>query len=162
MSLLKKLNDALSMLIRISSIVFYAVMLVVATLQIIMRFVFKAPLAWTDEVAKYTFVWGTMLGCAYLVRTQGHSKVSVLQTSLKKKNPVAASWLKIFVDLMGMVFFIVVLLGGISLTSAGLSTRTPALDFPMYIIYLIMPLSGLIMVLFQTEVLLKDLKERRA
>ena len=126
-----------------------------------MRFVFKAPLAWTDEVAKYTFVWGTMLGCAYLVRTQGHSKVSVLESSLQKKNPGLAKWMKVAVDVFGIIFFAVVFLGGISLTQAGLSTRTPALNFPIFIIYLIMPLSGLLMVLFQTEVLINDVKEKR-
>ena len=161
MSLLKKINDTLTAIIRVTSIVFYTVMLIAASLQIVMRFVFKAPLAWTDEVAKYTFVWGTMLGCAYHIRTQGHSKVTVLQSSLKKKNPAIANGMKVLVDVLGIVFFAVVFAGGISLTLAGLNTRTPALDFPMYIIYLIMPISGLMMVLFQIEVLVKDLKERR-
>ena len=88
--------------------------------------------------------------------------------SLKQKseikintNPAIANGMKVLVDALGIVFFAVVFAGGISLTLAGLNTRTPALDFPMYIIYLIMPISGLMMVLFQIEVLVKDLKGRR-
>ena len=159
MKALKNLNDKLAAVIKVTSIIFYIVMLITASLQIVMRFVFKSPLAWTDEVSKYTFVWGTMLGCAYLVRTQGHSSVQALE-NLFKKNPSARKFQKLIIDIFCLIFYLIVAIGGISYTSCGLTSVTPALGFPVYIIYAIMPITGFMMTLFQLEHLFNDLTEK--
>lgn len=57
MRLLKKCNDVLWNGSKYVAIAMYVIMLFTASLQILMRFIFKSPLAWTDEAAKYSFVW---------------------------------------------------------------------------------------------------------
>lgn len=161
MTLLKNINDKLMILIKVTSVIFYLIMLFTASLQILMRFVFQAPLAWTDEVSKYTFVWGTMLGCAYLVRTHGHSSVQVLENIFHKGSP-ARKMQKLIIDIFCLAFYLVVAIGGISYTSCGLTSVTPALGFPVYIIYSIMPITGFMMMLFQLEHLITDLTEKEA
>ena len=140
MKLLQRLNAVLLAALKYGSIAFYVVMLFAASVQILMRFVLKAPLAWTDEVAKYTFVWGTMLGCAYLVHPGKHSSVEVLKDALKGSMKKAHA---ILLDLICLAFYVIVFMGGITLVQAGLSSVTPALEFPVWIIYLVMPISGI-------------------
>lgn len=154
MTLLKKCNDVLWKGSKYVSIAMYVVMLFTASLQILMRFVFKSPLAWTDEAAKYSFVWGTMLGCAILVRTGGHSCVELLGNALKG---VPKKLHAVVLDVCCLVLYGVIVYGGVVLMQAGSTSVSPALSLPMWLVYLIMPVSGAFMVLFQLEHFIRDL-----
>lgn len=154
MNVLKKCNDVLWRVSKYVSIVMYIIMLFTASLQILMRFVFKSPLAWTDEAAKYTFVWGTMLGCAILVRTGGHSCVELLGNALRG---VAKTVHAVILDILCLILYAVIVYGGVVLMQAGSTSVSPALSLPMWFVYLIMPVSGLFMVLFQAEHLFADI-----
>ena len=154
MTLLKKCNDALWKGSKYVSIAMYIVMLFTASLQILMRFVFKSPLAWTDEAAKYSFVWGTMLGCAILVRTGGHSCVELLGNALRG---VPKKLQAVVLDICCLVLYAVIVYGGVVLMQAGSTSVSPALSLPMWLVYLIMPVSGAFMALFQLEHFIRDL-----
>lgn len=154
MTLLKKCNDALWKSSKYVSIAMYIVMLFTASLQILMRFVFKSPLAWTDEAAKYSFVWGTMLGCAILVRTGGHSCVELLGNALRG---VPKKLQAVVLDICCLVLYAVIVYGGVVLMQAGSTSVSPALSLPMWLVYLIMPVSGAFMALFQLEHFIRDL-----
>lgn len=154
MTLLKKCNDALWKGSKYVSIAMYIVMLFTASLQILMRFVFKSPLAWTDEAAKYSFVWGTMLGCAILVRTGGHSCVELLGNALRG---VPKKLQAVVLDICCLVLYAVIVYGGVVLMQAGSTSVSPALSLPMWLVYLIMPVSGAFMALFQMEHFIRDL-----
>ena len=154
MTLLKKCNDVLWKGSKYVSIAMYVVMLFTASLQILMRFVFKSPLAWTDEAAKYSFVWGTMLGCAILVRTGGHSCVELLGNALKG---IPKKLHAVVLDVCCLVLYGVIVYGGVVLMQAGSTSVSPALSLPMWLVYLIMPVSGAFMVLFQLEHFIRDL-----
>ena len=152
--MLKKCNDVLWKGSKYVSIAMYVVMLFTASLQILMRFVFKSPLAWTDEAAKYSFVWGTMLGCAILVRTGGHSCVELLGNALKG---IPKKLHAVVLDVCCLVLYGVIVYGGVVLMQAGSTSVSPALSLPMWLVYLIMPVSGAFMVLFQLEHFIRDL-----
>lgn len=158
MKLLSKVNELLMALIKWSAIGLFVVMLFSASWQIIMRFVFKSPLAWTDEVAKFAFVWSTMLGCAYLVRTKGHSSVEMMAGYLKG---VASRLHATIIDLFCLLVYVIIVTGGISMMQAGATSVSPACGLPMAAVYAIVPFSGVLMSLFQLEILLDDLRKIR-
>lgn len=156
MKQLSKFNDLSMVLIKWSTIGLFAVMLFSASWQIVMRFVFKSPLAWTDEIAKFAFVWSTMLGCAYLVRTGGHSCVEVMSGYLKG---VPKHLHALVVDLFCLLIYVVILTGGVSMMRAGATSVSPACGLSMALVYAIVPLSGFFMCLFQIELLIRNLKK---
>ncbi len=151
---LRRINSIFMKLIKWISIAAFAVMLAAASLQIVMRFVFQTPLAWTDEVARYCFIWSTMLGCAYLVQKGGHSSVELLGNALTGQ---AKCFHGILVDLLCLFFYAVVIKGGITLVQAGATSNSVACSIPMALVYLIVPLSGVLMFLFQFQVLLEKM-----
>lgn len=51
-----------------AAVLMLAAMFVAVTLQVIMRYVFNAPLAWTEEMSRYTFIWMAWLGGAIAMR----------------------------------------------------------------------------------------------
>ena len=60
---------------------------VVATvlLQVTMRYVFNAPLAWSDELARYQLVWLTFLGAGLAYRLRMHIAVDAVSEMLKAR-----------------------------------------------------------------------------
>lgn len=149
---LKRINDIFMKLIQWISIAAFAVMLAAASLQVVMRFIFRTPLAWTDEVARYCFIWSTMLGCTYLVQKGGHSSVELLGGVLRGS---AKHFHGVLLDLLCLFFYAVIIKGGITLVQAGSTSNSVACSIPMALVYLIVPLSGALMFLFQLQVLLE-------
>nr|BBD50131.1 TRAP-type C4-dicarboxylate transport system, small permease component [Haliea sp. ETY-M] len=43
--------------------------------QVIMRYVFSAPLSWSDEIAAYCMVWSVYLSASWAVRERAHVRV---------------------------------------------------------------------------------------
>lgn len=60
-----------------------AVMTAVVFLQVIMRYVFSSALSWSEEFARYTFIWISWVGASYAVREGAHFRVQVFVNNLK-------------------------------------------------------------------------------
>lgn len=62
-------------------VVTLAVMTVVIFIQIILRLIspiISLPMAWTEEIGRYLFVWAVYVGAAYATRQGAHQKVDIL------------------------------------------------------------------------------------
>lgn len=156
--MLSKVNHCLGQVIKWMSIVAFAVMLFSSAVQIVCRFILSSPLAWTDEISRYMFVWSTMLGCAYLACNNGHSRVDILINALKGKKKLVV---QLIVDLMCDVFFVIMIVGGITMVQVSASSVSPACSIPMSLMYLSVPFAGVVMLLFTTELSLKRVQELR-
>jgi TRAP-type C4-dicarboxylate transport system permease small subunit len=110
----------------------------VTVLQIIFRFVLRIPASWTEETAKYAFIWMTFVGSSLGAKIRSHIRVDMLETGLKGA-------LRIGLNLLSQVIF---LLFGVIITVVGINmcisllTRpqlSPALKIPMQYIYAALP-----------------------
>jgi len=56
-------------------------------LQVIMRYVFSNSLSWSEELARYLFVWQTWLATGYAVKRRRHLRITTLvdKTSGRKR-----------------------------------------------------------------------------
>ena len=75
-----------------------SVMTVIIFLQIVFRFV-GAPLAWTEELGRYLFIWLIYLSSAMAVKLRAHIKVDVLKVVFHKKD-------NFLLDLISNAFFL--------------------------------------------------------
>lgn len=78
MKILKFLDDHLEELI---CVVVLAAMTVVIFIQIILRLTSKwitLPMAWTEEVGRYLFIYAVYVGAAYATHKRAHQKVDLL------------------------------------------------------------------------------------
>ena len=57
-----KLINKLMALVSIIATLFLAASVVIVTMQIVWRYVLSHPLGWTDQMARFSFMWFTMLG----------------------------------------------------------------------------------------------------
>ena len=108
--------------------------------QVVMRYVMQNSLSWSEEMARYVFIWLINIGISYGVKTKRHISVDVLNSFLSKKN---SAYLSILADILFLLFAIIVIYNGYDLTMRIMATgqASPALEMPMYIVYGSLPVS---------------------
>lgn len=82
MKLISKLNRFLCTVEGAIMVCWFAVVLFVMTGQVIFRYILNSPLTWSEEFARYSFVWISYLGCAYCVGVDGHTSITALRDKL--------------------------------------------------------------------------------
>lgn len=60
-------------------------MVIFATLQVVFRYVIKAPLAWTEDYMLFVFVWSTYIASSAAVKYDKHVNVGMFIEKLPKK-----------------------------------------------------------------------------
>lgn len=79
-------------------------MVIAVFLQVVLRFA-TAPLAWTEELARYLFAWLVYISSSYAVRERGHIKVEVVSLLLKERGKLV---LEILANICFFFFALVV------------------------------------------------------
>ena len=65
-----------------------ALMTAIVFLQVIMRYVFANSLSWSEELARFIFLWLSWIGASYAVKTRDHFRVEMFADMLKGKNRI--------------------------------------------------------------------------
>lgn len=118
-------------------VVFGTIMVSSIFLQVIMRTV-GLSLGWSEELARYCFIWLVYIGVSYAVKKQKHIKIDVLLLILQGKSKMLLQIIGSFVFLL---FSTLMLIYGSKITFQLLSwgQSTPALGIPMGFVYLATP-----------------------
>lgn len=126
--------------------------------QVASRYLFRSPSSFTDELARFLLIWVGLLGASYVTGKKLHLAIDILPSSLegrKEKN------LSIFINILVSLFaFFVMIWGGINLVyiTLILEQRSAALGVQLGYIYLVLPLSGLIIIYYSIDNLKKSSK----
>ena len=121
--------------------VLFGATLVVITAQIVWRYLFNDSLTWTEELARYLFVWITFVGAALAIRDGTHIRVALVVDRLPAR---VRRWLDV-AQLVLVVFFLCLLVGlGFQWVWLNTDAVTPALGLPLaYVCYAALPLASL-------------------
>ncbi|PRO66302.1 TRAP transporter small permease [Alkalicoccus urumqiensis] len=119
-------------------IIFSMIMVTVITLQVFMRHVMGASLSWSEELARYLFIWLVYVGISYGVKKQRHIKVDVLLVLLKERGKII---LTLIANVFFLAFAVFVIIYGTRITGQlmGFGQTSPALSLPMWIVYAATP-----------------------
>ena len=133
--------------------VFLAAIMAIMTInvlwQVFTRFVMGTPSSFTDELARYLMIWVGVLGAAYISGKRMHVAIDLFPSKLKPENQKK---LKIVVNWIIIVFcFSALVIGGIRLVyiTFTLGQYSPALQIPLGIVYLVIPLSGILIIYYK-------------
>lgn len=156
---MNKLRNVLNKTIETICMALLAFMVVLATWQIITRYVLNNPSTVSEDLLIYSFVWMALLGSAYVFGKKDHMTMVFFRQKLDKKSPKAKLGLSIMTELVVLVFSTLVLVfGGIQISNLAMGQISPALGIPMGYIYLALPLSGIITIIYNI-LNLADLKQ---
>lgn len=144
MKLYKKINRILE----ISLIALMSILVVDVLWQVFSRYVLSSPSSFTDELAGYLLIWVSLLGAAYVAGRQEHLAIDLL---LQRSKPKRQYILKIFIQAVILGFAVTVMVVGGSwlvYTRFYLDVKSAAIQLPLGYVYIVLPLSGLLICYF--------------
>lgn len=126
--------------ILVASLVFTVVLIFI---QVVMRYVFNNSLSWSEELARYIFIWQIWLGTGVGIRLKEQIRVEII---LKKLNPVGAKTLNFIALTILLLFCVFLTINGYELVMkiAGRGALSTALKIPLSYVYLSLPFSSFI------------------
>ena len=144
MKVLKRVLDVFDWFAFLTVALLMGAMGVIAFAAVFFRFVLHDPLAWSEESARYMMVWVTFLGAGYAMGKGRHIGVTMfvdhLPEGARRKITLAAQALII-------VFLAAVAVQGVKLIIGLWGQTSPAMDFPMWIPYMAIPIGSVYMML---------------
>ncbi len=136
---------ALDRLLRGLLALLLGVLTICVFLQVLVRFVFKYPLPWTEEVARIAFVYSIFVGATVAVREKAHINVDFALVLLP---PPVARAVRLLGTALVAVFLCYMTWQGIEFVRATGVQVTPVMQAPFRYLYLIIPWSGALMLLY--------------
>jgi TRAP-type C4-dicarboxylate transport system permease small subunit len=132
-----------------------AILIVPVTLQMISRLTGLIPAwIWTEEMARFLFIWMVMLGAMIGVRDGTHFDVDVWP-DLRPRTDAA---LRIVSMLFVLVFAYVFVWYGIKFVQFGWNQTSELAELPMTYIFIAWPLTGVTWFVFGIERLVRDVR----
>ena len=103
-------------------------------LQVVMRKVFNNSLSWSEELARYIFIWMVFIGISYGAKQMKHLKIDVFLNVFPKK---IRGFIVILADVIVLTFGGVVVFAAYITVSKYLQvgTASPAMHIPYWFIH---------------------------
>lgn len=124
---------------------------------VVMRYMFEKPISWIYEISGYLVVWGTLTGAAVALREGHHIQVDILYDRVPA---VVKRIFNMISNLLGILFCVLFVLYGTSLLNMYLQLDQRSTDsgMPLWIVYLVLPVGGIMLGYRFLEGLIKNLK----
>ena len=152
----KRLLDGYDRLLRMILTVLMGAVLIPIAMQILSRFVPVIPrYVWTEEVARFCFVWIIMIGSMVAVRDRAHFDVDLLPPP---KTPRGKGISGLIVHGAMMVMALAFVWYGGEFARSGFRQTSEMSGINMLSIYLAFPVAGVTWVLFLVEKIADDVR----
>lgn len=120
------------------------IMLLCVLWQVFTRYVMGEASTFTEELARFLLIWIGMLGAAYISGENGHLAIDLLPQKLEGANKRK---LQLGINVIIILFVVVALIiggGQLVYISYILNQTSAALQVPLAYVYLILPVSGIL------------------
>jgi len=150
--MIKYIWDHLEEFFLVPSIIF-SVILVFC--QVVMRYVFAHSLAWSEELARYLFVWQIWVGASYSAKNRSHLRITFIRDSLA---PSTQRKVEFVVTVIWIAFAVIIAINGFTLAARvhSFNQLSSALRMPMMYAHLAVPVGCGLMVIRLIENTVKD------
>jgi TRAP-type C4-dicarboxylate transport system permease small subunit len=129
---------------------------VIVLLQVIFRYILNFPLAWTDEAARFLFIWVIILAGTIAIKKKEHFSVNIVVKKFSKK---VQNKLQFVTDvILFILFFDIMVLKGVYLIKLGSLQISPALHIQMSYVYSSLFIGGILSCCYILEDILSFIK----
>jgi len=137
-------------MVRWALVVIFSVMIAATFAQVVFRYLLLSPLPWSEELARYCFVWIVFLGATLGLERGVHIGVDILTILLP---PRVQRWLTMLNEFLILAFVLVIIVASVAVVDANRLQFSPALGLQMAKIYLAIPLGMAVMALVLVRML---------
>jgi TRAP-type C4-dicarboxylate transport system permease small subunit len=128
-------RTALRALVTFEQVISVLLLLMIVSLifaQVVARYVFNAPLFWSDELARYTYVWLSFIAAVFVAAERGHIQIDVIDRLLGPRGRLVV---EIVAGLIVIGTCLFVIYGSWPWLMTNIRPRSPALRLPMVWLY---------------------------
>lgn len=151
---LNKITTAINLLAQyICGALFFA-MFFCTSAQVICRFVFKISTPWAEEWARFLFIWIVLLGSSCASKLVKHINIDAIVNLLEGKMLIA---IKAMSSLALIAFYAICVKSGWSYTMRGIVQVSAVTITNMALIYVSVPISFGLMLIYEIEILLQTI-----
>jgi len=134
----------------------FSCMSIAVFIQIIFRYLLHQPIYWSEEIPRFILIWLTFLGSAIAMKNHSHLSISLLTNRLAVQKRI---WVQFFANLLSLLFISILVWGGIIITILTMPNRTAALQMPTGLVYLAVPVGGILMIIYLLKNTIELFKE---
>ena len=138
MDFVRKVNGGVVAFEKVILVIMLVVMMILAFLQVLLRFVFKSPLPWSEGLLTYLFVWSSFIGAALGMNRMEHFCIDALVDALPKK---VQRVIEGFIYLLLVAVSVFIIYKGWGLVLMQKMIRMPSMKASMVLPYMSIPFS---------------------
>lgn len=155
LSLWRRFTAAYAALLSWLLVITIAVLIIPVSLQIFSRYTELIPsYIWTEEMARFMFIWSIMLGAMIGVRESTHFEVDVWPQMSRRAGAAVRLTSRLGVLVIALVF----VWTGIEFTRFAWHRISELAELPLWLIHMAWPLAGLTWLIFLGEQLRDDFR----
>lgn len=128
-------------------------------INIILRHFFKSSTTWAEEAIRYAIIWVTFFGSSLCAKNGLHVGIDIFAEMLPKN---MTKYVLATAQIFGAIFTAFLAFFGWRLTWLIIETgqRSPAMEIPMWITYIAIPLGGFLMTIRFIVAAIEELKKK--
>jgi TRAP-type C4-dicarboxylate transport system permease small subunit len=155
LSLWRRFTQAYATLLSAIMAVSVGILVIPVSLQIFSRYTALIPAyIWTEELARFLFVWTIMIGAMIGVRESTHFEVDVWPDLSARPAALARLLGRLGVLVVALVF----VWGGIEFTQFAWNRISELAELPLWLIHIAWPVTGVTWIVFLGEQVYDDLR----
>ena len=153
---MEDIRDKLNRVLEVILIMLLGVMVLNVSWQVFSRYVLANPSSFTDELARYLMIWLGVLGTAYVSGKRLHVAIDILHSQLSLSSQKTMQ--KVIFSIVILATFLIFIIGGSRLVylSYLLGQKSAALQIPLYLVYVCVPLSGACIIFYKINDLISN------
>ena len=130
----------------------------IVTTEVILRYLFKHSLIFTEELSRYLMVWIVFLGSTLAIRDSSHIHINFLT---KRFSPENQRWLRLLAHLLTLAFLVFIAVEGLKFLPQQLHQMCITIDISLFYFYLAIPVGSILMIIFLLPALKDIFKEKK-
>jgi len=155
-------RQALDSFLKKILVILMSVLVIDVLWQVFSRYILNTPSSFTDELAGFLLIWVGLLGAAFGTGSKTHLAIDILPSKLP---PEKKRYVDIVINFLVVIFALTVMvIGGTWLvyTRFYLGQVSAALELQLGYVYLVLPLSGLVIVYYSIDDIRKLIQSKEA
>lgn len=142
---IEKFLGHLKRFIEQSCTILFLLMTLITFTQVVGRYALGKCFFWAEELARFSMIWIAFLGAAAAVSEKAHTRIDFFLNLLPLRT---RKFIEIFNIMMCLLFMVIISWHSMSIVKISMRNISTGLPVPLSIIFVALPISGLLMVLY--------------
>lgn len=153
-----KAKNILDQILKVVSVVLFIAMVLLTTYQVIARYVFKSPSSISEVLTRYAFVWLIIVSATYVFGQRDHIAITFLRDKFKG---MGRKIIDVAIECVIIIFSATIMVyGGFSVTQMNMLQYDSMLNIPTGIVYSIIPICGVLIILYSIYNIIQSVKTK--